>query len=59
MIAIDTEEKLGWLLGAFESDDFQVIPKKWTEEEREEVRREIAEYKATHPKTPVKEAVFA
>ncbi len=59
MIAIDTDEKLNWLLAAFESDDFQVVPKKWTEEEREEVRREIAEYKASHPKTLVKEAVLA
>ncbi|GBU29372.1 hypothetical protein R84B8_02936 [Treponema sp. R8-4-B8] len=58
MIAIDTEEKFNWLLEAFESDVFQFESKILTEEDRKEIRREIEEYKATHPKTPAKEAVL-
>ena len=46
MIAIDTDEKFKWFLDALESDDFQVVSRKWTEEEKEELSREIAEYKA-------------
>ena len=46
MIAIDTDEKFKWFLDALESDDFQVVSRKWTKEEKEELSREIAEYKA-------------
>jgi len=59
MIVIDTDEKFQWLLDAFESDVFQVVSQTLTKEDKEEISREIAEYKATHPKTPAKEAVVA
>jgi len=59
MIIIDTDEQYQWLLDAFESDVFQVVSRKRTKEEWEEISREIAEYKATHPKAPAKEAVVA
>jgi hypothetical protein len=59
MIAIDTDEKFKWFLDVLESDDFQVVSRKWTEEEKEELSREIAEYKAMRQKNPVTEAVFA
>ena len=59
MIFIDTDEKLQWLMEAFESDDFQVVSREHTEEEWEEISRELAEYRATHPKTPAREAVLA
>jgi len=59
MIVIDTDEKFQWLLEAFESDVFQVVSQTLTKEDKEEISREIAEYKATHPKAPAKEVVFA
>jgi len=51
MIAIDTDEKFRWFLDVLESDDFQVVSRKWTEEEKEELSREIAEYKAIRQKS--------
>jgi len=59
MIVIETDEQYQWLLDAFESDVFQVVSRKRTEEEWEEISRELAEYKAAHPKVPAKEAVLA
>jgi len=59
MIVIDTDEKFQWLLDAFESDVFQVESQTLTKEDEEEISRELAEYKAAHPKTPAKEAVLA
>ena len=46
MIAIDTEEKLNWLLNGLENGEIVVVSKKRTNEEKEELRREIEEYKA-------------
>ena len=59
MIAIDTKEKLDWLLNALENNELQVISRKLTKEDDEEMCRAIAEYEATHPKTSAKEAVLA
>jgi len=59
MIVIDTDEKYQWLLEAFESDVFGFVSRERTEEEWAEISRELAEYKAAHPKTPAKEAVLA
>jgi len=59
MIAIDTEEKLNWLVEGLENGEIILDNRRRTEEEWEEIRREIAEYKAMHPKTPTKEAVLA
>jgi len=59
MIAIDTKEKLDWLLNAFENNEIQLVSRKLTKEDDEEMCRAIAEYEATHPKTPAAEAVLA
>jgi len=61
MIWLDTKEEVDfdWFMGILKNNELQVVPKKWTEEEREEVRREIAEYRAAHPKKHAKEAVLA
>jgi len=59
MIAIDTKEKLDWLLNAFENNEIQLVSRKLTGEDDEEMCRAIAEYEATHPKTPAREAVLA
>ena len=59
MIAIDTKEKLDWLLNAFENNEIQLVSRKLTAEDDEEMCRAIAEYEAAHPKTPAREAVLA
>jgi hypothetical protein len=59
MIAIDTDEKFKWFLNVLESDDFQVVSRKWTEEEKEELSRKIAEYKVKRQESLAKEAVLA
>jgi len=59
MIAIDTKEKLDWLLNALENNEIQLVSSRLTKEDEAEISREIAEYRATHQKTPAKEAVLA
>ena len=60
MIFLDTDEKFNWLLEAFESDCFQVQSREWTQEEEEELSREIARRKAMKQKNNVsKELVYA
>jgi hypothetical protein len=59
MIAIDTDEKFKWLLDAFESDNFQVVNRDWTEEEKAELSREIAKRRAMRQENLAKEAVLA
>jgi len=58
MIAIDTKEKLEWLLEGLENNEIQLVSRNLTEEEKKEFSREIAEYRAAHPKKPAKEAVL-
>jgi len=59
MIFIDTDEKFNWLLEAFESDCFQVESREWTQEEEEELSREIARRKAMRQETPARDMVLA
>ena len=60
MIAIDTDEKLNWLVNGIENGEIQLISRERTEEEWEEIRIEIAEYKAARQENKVsKELVFA
>jgi hypothetical protein len=59
MIAIDTDEKFKWFLDALESDDFQVVNRDWTEEEKAELSREIAKRRAKHQETLATETVLA
>ena len=58
MIFIDTDEKFNWLLEAFESDCFHVVSSRLTKEDEEEISRELAEYRAAHPKTPTTVALL-
>jgi len=57
LFAIDTEEKLNWFLKALENEEIQFEQKDQTEEEMEELRKEIAEYKAMKQKN--EKLVFA
>jgi len=41
------------------NNEFQVINREWTEEEKEELSREIAKRRAMQKETPVTEAVLA
>ena len=59
MTFIDTDEKLDWLLNALENNEIQIVSGGLTEEEKKEISRELAEYRAAHPKTSAKEAVLA
>jgi len=60
MIAIDTEEKLNWLLNGLENGEIVVISKKRTDEEKKELRREIEEYKAMRlEENKIEEPAFA
>jgi len=58
MIAIDTNEKLNWFLNGVENGEIIIDSRNMTKEEREDMRREIAEYKAMQNNTKVKEAVL-
>ena len=59
MIAIDTKEKLDWFLNALENNEIQLVSSRLTKEDEAEISRDLAEYRAAHPKTPAKEAVLA
>jgi len=59
MIWLDTQEKIDWFLEALENNEIQLVSRKLTKEDDEEMCRAIAEYRATHPKTPAAEAVLA
>jgi len=59
MIWLDTEEKWDWFTNVLENDELQLVSKQLTEKDREEMRREIAEYKAMRQKNKAKELVFA
>jgi len=59
MTFIDTDEKLDWLLSALENNEIQIVSGGLTEEEKKEISRELAEYRAAHPKKPAAEAVLA
>jgi len=58
MIAIDTNEKLSWFLNGVENGEIIIDSRNMTKEDREDMRREIAEYKAMQHNTKIKEAVL-
>jgi len=58
MIAIDTNEKLNWFLNGIENGEIIIDSRKMTKEDREDMRKEIAEYKAKQNNKKVKEAVL-
>jgi len=57
MIAIDTDEKLNWFINGIENDEIIIDSRNMTKEEREDMRREIAEYKAMKQNAKAEEAV--
>jgi hypothetical protein len=60
MIWLDTDEKWNWFTSVIENDELQLVSRKLTEEDREEIRKEIAEYKTMKQKDNInKELVFA
>jgi len=58
MIAIDTDEKLNWFLNGIENGEIIIDSTNMTREDREDMRREIAEYKAKQHNIKIKEAVL-
>ena len=60
MIWLDSDEKWDWFTKVLENDELQLVSRKLTEKDREEIRMEIAEYKANRQKSNVtKELVYA
>ena len=59
MTFIDTDEKLDWLLNALENNEIQIVSGGLTEEEKREISRELAEYRAAHQKKTATQAVLA
>jgi len=59
MIAIDTEEKLNWLVEGLENGEIILNNRRLTDEDRKEISRELAELKAKYKKNAVPEAVLA
>jgi hypothetical protein len=57
MIILDTQEKFDLVMNALEDGEIVLDNRERTKEEREEISREIAEYKAKQQKIPV--AVYA
>jgi len=58
MIAIDTDEKLNWFINGIENEEIIIDSRHMTKEDREDMRREIAEYKAMKQNTKMEEAVW-
>jgi len=56
--AIDTEEKLNWFLNALENEEIVIDGRHLTEQDKEEIDKEIARQKAMR-KEKAKELVLA
>jgi len=60
MIWLDSEEKMKWLMDALENNELQLVSRKLTKKDSEEIRREIVEYKTMRNKsTPTEDLTFA
>ena len=59
MIVLDTQEKFDFVMNALEDGEIILDNRKRTKEDDDEVCREIAEYRAAHPKTPARDMVLA
>jgi len=55
MIAMDTDEKLNWLINEINEGNFFIDGRHVTEEDHKETSRKIAEYKAMRQKNKNKE----
>ncbi|MDR0312101.1 MAG: hypothetical protein LBI14_00740 [Treponema sp.] len=60
MIWLDTKEEVDfdWFMEVLRNNELQVVSRKWTQEEKEELSRQIAEYKAMRQETVSTEAVL-
>ena len=54
MYVIETQEQVDWLLNGIENGEISFDNRKRTDEEWEEIRNEIAEYKAMRQKNKVR-----
>ena len=61
MYNLDTKEEVDfdWFMEALENNEIQFVSRKWTEEEKEQLSRDIAICKEIHKKKLAKEAVLA
>ena len=61
MIWLDTKEEVdfGWFMEVLRNNELQVVSREWTQEEEEELSREIARRKAMKQKNKAKELVYA
>jgi hypothetical protein len=59
MIAIDTQEKLDWIMNALEDREIVLDNRKRTKKDDDEICRAIADYNATRQETLAPEAVLA
>jgi len=61
MIWLDTKEEVDfdWFMEVLENNELQVVSREWTQEEEEELSREIARRKAIKQKNKAKELVYA
>jgi hypothetical protein len=61
MMWLDTKEEvdLDWFMEVLRNNELQVVSRKWTEEEKKELSRDIAACKAINQKNTAPEAVLA
>jgi len=61
MIWLDTKEEVDfdWFMEILRNNELQVVSRKLTKEDDEEMCRAIAEYRAAHPKTTARDMVLA
>ena len=61
MIWLDTKEEVDfdWFMEVLRNNELQLVSRKLTREDDEEICRAIADYNAMQQKTPVTEAVLA
>ena len=61
MYNLDTKEEVNfdWFMEVLDNDELQVVSRKLTEEDKEELSRDIAACKAIHQEKLAKQAVLA
>ena len=61
MMWLDTKEEvdLDWFMEALENNEIQLVSRKLTKEDEEEISRQLAECKALRKEAKAKEAVLA
>ena len=58
---LDTKQEVNWesFIDALENNEFQVVSKKWTEEEWKQLSEDIEVHRTLYEQKQVKELVFA